>query len=735
MRTIPHLKRSLCFVLLTCAAPAGARAQDALSLPHVHHTPVLADFVRVQAEPGAHAAGMLLVDRLVQRLPDDGAPVSERTQVYVGYDEDHVYAAFVCFDETPSAVRGQLAGRERIQDDDDAVAIQLDTFGDRKHAYTFQVNAAGVQRDGIWSESAGSWDFSFDAIWQAESVRTPLGYVVLVAIPFNSLRFPPRDEQRWGLFLMREIPRKGELSFWPAFSTRVAGRLTQAATARGIRSVSAPRSVQLTPYATTHALRGGARKDSGFRRPEAGLDGKWVVRNSYVVDATVNPDFSQIESDEPQVVVNERFEKLFPEKRLFFLENASYFRTPIPLLFTRRVVDPQIGARLTGKQGPYSLAALVVDDESPGGSSSTTRAALLAARGMRNVGRDGSIGVFVSSRNQDRRVNRLAGIDGRFAIGTRWTGAWQAVASATHTGGRLVGAGPAYAASLRRAGRSLTYAADWNDRSDGFRADAGFIPRTSFRSVDQTLSYRFRPAGRWLVAWGPDLTSAYVWDRGGRRLDAALTPRLAFEWTGPMVLTLTRASARERLRPGETDAIAGDVETSANRSSVDLVFNRFRRIVGSASLSRGDGTNLRPLPGLPPAPANAAEATATISGRPTHGLTIDATYLARSLTDPGAASDVLANRIWRLKSTYQLTQELGARLIVQHDSLRTNDRLTPLVPYSELTGDFLVTYLVAPGRALFVGINRFRRDDAGQGAPVRGAQWQFFTKLSYTFLL
>ena len=175
MLTKNHLNRCVFGILMCFASPAGALATESLSIPHVHHPPVLADFVKVQAEPGAHAAGMQLVERLVQRVPYDGAPVSERTQVYIGYDEDHVYAAFVCFDATPSAVRGQLAGRERIPEDDDAVAMQLDTFGDRKNAYTFQVSAAGVQRDGIWSEAAGAWDFSFDAIWQAESARTALG--------------------------------------------------------------------------------------------------------------------------------------------------------------------------------------------------------------------------------------------------------------------------------------------------------------------------------------------------------------------------------------------------------------------------------------------------------------------------------------------------------------------------------------------------------------------------------
>jgi hypothetical protein len=344
--------------------------------------------------------------------------------------------------------------------------------------------------------------------------------------------------------------------------------------------------------------------------------------------------------------------------------------------------------------------------------------------------------MFVSSHEHDGYANRLAAIDGRFAIGEQWTGAWQAAASTSHTGGRLASAGPAYAASLRRAGRSLTYAADWHDRSEGFRADAGFVPRTDFRSLDQSLSYRFRSSGGPLVAWGPDLTSAYAWTRDGLRLDAALTPRLTFEWTGPILLTLSRTLARERLRPGETPAVVESLDTVADRGGVELVYNRFQRVVGSASISRGEGINLRPVPGQTPAPGYAREATGSVSARVTRGLTVDATYLARSLTDRGLSADVLANRIWRLKSTYQLTRELGVRLILQHDSLRTDERLTPLHPYGDVTADLLVTYLVAPGRALYIGVNRFEGDDRlWREAPPRERRWQFFTKLSYTFLM
>jgi hypothetical protein len=116
----------------------AADASQSLSIPHVHHVPTLQDFVHLQSAPDAHAAGMQLIEQLVQRTPDDGAPVSERTRVYVGYDEDNLYAAFVCWDATPSAIRGQLTGRERIPDDDDAIALQLDTFGDRRMHIRFR---------------------------------------------------------------------------------------------------------------------------------------------------------------------------------------------------------------------------------------------------------------------------------------------------------------------------------------------------------------------------------------------------------------------------------------------------------------------------------------------------------------------------------------------------------------------------------------------------------------------
>ena len=712
------------------AARHAAGEPQTLSIPYVHHVPTLDDFAHAQTVADAHTAGMAMVDALTQRTPNDGAPVSERTRVYIGYDTDNVYAAFVCFDASPAAVRGQLVGRDRIPDDDDAAALQLDTFGDRKHAYTFQVSAAGVQRDGIWTESTESWDFSFDAIWRAESRRTELGYVVLITVPFSSLRFPARSEQSWGLILLRRIPRKGETATWPAYSSRVAGRLTQAATATGIRGVASGRNLQLTPYSTVQALQDKTTAGAGFSRPDAGLDAKWVIRNSFVLDATANPDFSQVESDEPQVLVNERFEKVFPEKRPFFLENADYFRTPMPLLFTRRIVDPEVGIRITGKQGPYAVAGLVADDQTPGGAAGTNRALFVMGRATRNLGRDAFIGAFMSTRTHDASENRLLGVDGRFALGSNWTGAWQGVTASSVRDGRQVAAGPAYAATISRSGRSMTYAAEWNDRSAGFAADAGYVPRVDFRSLEQTLSYRVRPVGRRLVAWGPDLAVARVWDRQGARLDSALTPRLTLEWTGPVTLALFRTYGQQRLRRTEVAAVQRPLDTDVDRAGAEIMFGGFQRLVWSATASRGAAVNLEPLDGREPDPARALEATLTASARLTRGLTVDATFLTRQLSERASDAVILANHIWRLKTTYQFTRELGMRLILQRDALDTLSSLTPLRPYADLTGDFLVTYLVAPGRALFIGVNRYEQRRAPQSLS---QGWQTFAKISYAF--
>src|SRR5262245_18556693 len=174
------------------------------------------------------ALGMRRVEGFVQRMPNDGAPVSERTIVHVGYDSEFLYVGFQCFDRDSNRVGAHLLPRDAYPEDEDKVSVDIDTFRDLKHAYGFESNAYGVQTESTYTEGRG-WDTSWDTVWHTDAKRTATGYVVLISIPFRSLRFPSADQQQWGMFFFRGIARRNELAYWPPCSTRVAARSSQAA--------------------------------------------------------------------------------------------------------------------------------------------------------------------------------------------------------------------------------------------------------------------------------------------------------------------------------------------------------------------------------------------------------------------------------------------------------------------------------------------------------------------------
>ncbi|HUR37447.1 MAG TPA: DUF5916 domain-containing protein, partial [Terriglobales bacterium] len=352
-------------------APTTLRISKDVTIPKVDRVPVLEDFLEMKPSP-AWEGKLAMVDGFIQNSPKDGSAPTEVTNVYLGYDNKNFYAIFVCFDSRPGTVRNRLARRDTINDEDDEVQIYLDTFSDKRRAYGFMINPRGVQYDYLWTEDSG-YDGSFDTLWQSSGQMTAKGWVAMMSVPFKSMRFPSTPTQKWGVLLQRVIPRTGENLFWPHVSTSVSGRMNQAGTATGLESISPGRNLQFIPFGVMRSFRAPDLRDSlnprfssAKLRGDIGLDAKAVIKDSFVLDLALNPDFSQVESDEPQVTVNQRFEVYFPEKRPFFLENANFFDTPITLLFTRRIADPQIGARLTGKVGRYSMGMLFADDQSPG---------------------------------------------------------------------------------------------------------------------------------------------------------------------------------------------------------------------------------------------------------------------------------------------------------------------------------------------------------------------------------
>jgi hypothetical protein len=669
---------------------------------------------------------MVKVTGFVQRNPHDGQQVSQRTEAYLGYDHKNLYVVFVCFDD-PAKVRARRARRENIFEDDE-VEIMLDTFHDQRRAYAFQTNPLGVQWDAIWTETSQSafgsladvyhFDSSFDTLWYSHGRLTDQGYVVWMAIPFRSLRFTSESEQSWGIILYRGIIRENEDSFWPAISSRAEGRLGRAAVANGMHGIEPGHNLQFIPYGLFNSFR--TLDTTDFTHPHfdnraaggrIGLDSKVILHDGLVLDVTGSPDFSQVESDDPQVTVNQRFEVFFPEKRPFFIENADYFRTPIDLLFTRRIADPEFGTRLSGRVGHYALGLLLADDKSPGEIVPPSdrdfhqKAYFAIARVNRDILRQSSVGAIYTDREFHGSFNRVGGLDTRLKFSNNWTGAFQGVVSSTQD---VFGyhAGPGYKADVVRSGLHLNYEGIYNDFSPGFISEPGFVNRVGIREMQHTLTYRFRPRNSILVDWGPNLLTDQIWDHRNLRLDTQYFTGLSFDFKRQTSLKLRPyVPYRQRLRPSDFFTLAQnqDFNESYHEGYFSTAF--FKQVTINADYLWGGQINFLPLLPQPPRLVSGDSGSAGFTVRPNTGFSLENTYLFSRLRDKAAGHAIFNNHIIRSKANWQLNNELSLRFILQYTSTLTNSGFTWLPTTKQFSPQFLITYLLHPGTALYVGYN------------------------------
>jgi len=728
-------------VLALGSAQAQAPAR-VLRIPRVAEPPRREAFLPGGDGGGGQISLGVPVTDWRQREPGDGAPGSAPTTAYLSYDADNLYVVFVCRDE-PGRVRAGLTKREGIAVDD-GVGVYLDTFHDHKRAYLFQTNPLGVQLDGIVTDGQDD-DYSFDTVWQSEGWLTDDGYVVRIAIPFRSLRFPRTATQTWGIALARFVRRTNEELYWPYVTKRVAGFVPQLATLEGLRDISPGRNLQAMPYGAFTGARFLDADVPAFRTARdrrLGLDAKAVLKDALTFDGTINPDFSQVESDEPQVTINERFETFFPEKRPFFIENAGYFQTPVDLMFSRRIADPGGGLRLTGKAGPWALGAIAIDDRTPeelsGGAPPYPRAGIGVVRAQRELGRESAIGVLLSDRQVSGAANRVASADARLAITKTWIFTGQVMATHVRDTADAAAGGAGMYARLEHDGRNLDYSAQYVDLGSAFEAQLGYVPRVGIRQVEQQLELVRRPHGP-LVKIGPTFSTAWTWDRSGSLLDR----KLKASWEVKLVRETKLALAYESGFESFDDL---PFDTHAAKLSLDTQWLKW--LVASASYKVGTSVNHKPPSGVAPFLADGDNAELTLTFRPASRLQLDHTYLySRLTTRPGgpplggAPLRVFSAGILREKLNYQFSRVLSLRLIVDYEAVRRDSTLSRVSPARHWTADVLLTCLVTPGTALYVGYRDgyenlalapgspptlYRTD-----APTTSVGRQLFAKLSY----
>jgi len=747
-----------------------------LHIPHIDQRPTIADFLDMK--PSAAFAGkMLKVDGFMQRDPKDGAPVSEKTEVYLGYTDKNLYVVCICFDSQPDKIRARLVRRELINDDDQ-FGFVLDTFHDRQHGLFFYVNPLGVQQDGIWVENGNGPDYSYDMVWNSEGKLTGRGYVAWFEIPFKSLRFPPADKQTWGVFFERDIKRNSEDSFYPHITSNDTGFIDQGTAMDGMEKVVPGRNMQFIPYVVGRGFRSLDDRDptnpyfgGKYLELRPGLDSKIVVKNSFVLDSTINPDFSQVESDDPQITVNQRFEVYFPEKRPFFLENSSYFATPINLVFTRRIGDPEFGTRLTGKSGPWSVGLLVADDRSPGGSVtpydalSGHRAYFGVVRVSHDIGKDSSIGMIYTDRELHTvpgeaqctdnpcivGSNRVGGFDARIKPNAKWVITIQALDSHTTFNDGTHKGGPTFDWFAERSSNKTEYNVWYQDTAANFETDTGFFRRPDIRRLSQFAMYRFRRDGKLLQWHGPSLFTINNWDHSGTRLEWYGNVNWRFVLSGSSNFGVYANLGHERLRPVDYSTLITDRDYTHYQRGFWFNYGFFKPLVLSSEINWGQATNYDTSIGPPVlAKANNIQFQATV--RPFKGLTIDNTYLLTRLRDVNSNANMFNNHILRSKWNYQFTRALSLRFIGQYNSVLSNYNanfpqyaLSSLPPAKQFNADFLLTYFVHPGTALYVGYNSDLQNLPGQptvdglGNLTRLPEHfindgrQVFVKISYLF--
>jgi len=461
-----------------------------------------------------------------QEQPDEGQPASERTEVRIVYTADAIYVGAVNYDRMPGQIIVSDARRDASLEETDSFQIIFDTFQDRLNGFVFGTNPAGIQYDGqVTNEGQGGgglapgqrqqggagsgFNRNWDGAWDVRARIDDTGWSAEFVIPFRTLRFPSGADQTWGVNFQRNIRRRNERAYWAPiprqydlYRLSLAGRLT---------GLQAPvvRNLKVTPYVLSQTIQSGVRPVDARLDGDAGLDVKYSVTPSLVLDGTVNTDFAQVEVDDQQINLD-RFDLFFPEKRPFFLENAGFFTVGNPgevdLFFSRRIgigpdneqIPIRAGARLSGKRGKFNLGLLNMQTGEAGEGElarlpGTNFSVVRVSRDLPNRSSIG--GLFVNRAAADApgvrlEANRTFALDGK--AGIRQHTVISSFVARTQSPG-ITANDHAYNVRSRSSVSRFDLDVAYQEVGAGFNPEVGFVTRRGYRKPSASLMTRWRP--------------------------------------------------------------------------------------------------------------------------------------------------------------------------------------------------------------------------------------------------
>ena len=719
-------------------------------------------------DPGWDSAGR--TSRFVERSPGENIEPLVETEAYLTYDDDYLYVAFVCHDD-PSSIRASLCQRDQY-DDNDMVGVMLDTYGEGQWAYEFFVNPYGIQKDLMWTNVQGE-DEGFDLVWYSAADIHDGGYTVELAIPFAGMRFPSGQEQIWRVDFGRNHPRESYRQYsWAPRDRNEQCLPCQWGTVSGIRGIKPGRGIELLPsfiaYQTggrSDALDADSAFDNRDLMGEPSLGAKYSLSSAVTLEATLNPDFSQIESDAGQIDVNSTIVQRYPERRPFFQEGNDLFRTMFNSFYTRMVNDPEIAAKGTARWERTSLAYLLARDEhSPyiipteerNYSAAPGKSTVQVLRGLQSLGNNSQVGFMATDRRYDDGGHGtiLSGdANIRLTSTTSWLGQLVYNQSREPEGFEISPgetfddskhtvdldgesfSGTALITELRRNSRTWSYILDYNHLTPTYRTQTGYDPWNDQRNAFIYTQYNFYPGEGLIERIQPNTFVNGRWNMDGKRkwvrANVNLNGNLRWAQTNFGVGFSRR---REQWSGVEFDKLW---TLSANLGSRPLDWLGFGSYANYGvspaliTLERGDQLGL--------------------------GFNLDMKPLDRLIIEPGIdyieskqdVGDALLFRqtIARMRVRWQVNQRLSLRMVLQN-----NDSNSPPLKDAAVAGSFpsyhlnlgskweadlLATYRINPFSVFYLGSTRDYHDYNAafeeMDSRYRLTERQYFMKIQYLF--
>ncbi|HKE89227.1 MAG TPA: DUF5916 domain-containing protein [Gemmatimonadales bacterium] len=769
---------ALATALLAQETPTGT----AVAVPRITGAAVVVDG-RLDEPVWARAAALR---DFSQYLPNDDRPAEDSTVVLVWYSPNAIYFGIRAYQDS-AGVRATLADRDKIAGDD-YVEILLDTFNDRRQALVFGVNPLGAQADGalvdaprqiattLSAVSSGAYtvDLNPDYIYASKGRLTAGGYEVEVRIPFKTLRYQARDSQDWGVNVIRVEQATGHQHTWTRVLQSRASFLAQSGTLTGLTGLERGLVLDVTPEATStvvglpQSATGGWHYGGGD--PRIGGTAKWGVTSTLSLAGTARPDFSQVEADVPQVQFDPRTALFFPEKRPFFLDGLELFKTPVQLIYTRRLVDPAAAVKLTGQLGATTIAALAGVD-SADAAAGGDHPLLTVVRLRRNLAGRDLLGVVYTDRVDGSSFNRVAAVDARILLGPAWDLTVQSGASATRdSAAGPVRWAPMWKAVLVRSGRTFGITFQSYGVHGDFRAASGFLSNTGFlnTSVTPSLTLYGRPGSplesfnanvyltNYINDWGRPTAGA---SRANHQADFSFGVTLRGGWqlgTGISVETFGYPASLfandwiERRAGSRVDTVpfTGQPHIPNLDLAVNIATPRFQNFSLTAFVFASHDENF-----LEWASARVILSTVDAIWRPTNRLRAELIYNHGQVNRRTDGSLVTLTRVPRLKIEYQLSRAVFLRVVGQYtanqvDSLRDDSRTNdPILVRDPATGtftrtaasasnvfriDWLFSYHPTPGTVAYLGYgDSLEEPTAFRFSSLTRVSDGFFAKLSY----